>query len=212
VDDQGNACVFRTVALRPKQPPKSWEQVRDKLVEDLRRRSAYKHAGELAEKLAEHAKEVGLEAAFQADTDLKQQLDDDAYNNVEPFARKRLSVFGGPPRLMPNWIPMLGMDEPLIDRCFAAVAETDSRPSDIFVHEQPERGRWVVVQVFERVPVTREQFKRQREMAVSYNNLDLTIQFLSNWFDSKQIRERIGWKEKKPEPADDETREQAAPA
>jgi len=201
VDDQNNAYVIRTVALRPKQPPKSWEQVRDKLVEDIRRSKAYQRAGELARRLAERAEQVGLKAALEADGDLKKRLGQNAYSEPKPFARQRLSIFGGPPSLMPNWIPMLGMDEALIDRCFAVAAGTATQPAGVFVHEQPRYGRWIVAQVLGLVPVTQEQFDRQRQVAYSYTSTDLGVRFLRTWFDSQQIRERIGWQDVLPEKA-----------
>jgi len=203
-DDEGNVYVFRTVAVRQQEPPDSWEEIRDQLADDVRRRRAFDRAGELADTLADAARQADLKTAFEANSELKQELGEEAYNEPEPFARERLSMYGGPPALMPNWVPVLGMDKLLFERCFEAADDDTPSSERIFAHAQGERGRWLVVQVRDLLPVTAEEFDQQRALAFHYTSTVLAVEFLSNWFDSEQIRTRIGWQDFKPEQAEDE--------
>lgn len=213
VDQQGNVYVFRTLAIRPKQSPASWESVRDKLVEDVRKLKAFEKASEWAKALSDKAKTIGLKAAFEADTALKDKLGDDAYQTPPAFARKRLAMWGGPATLFPSWIPGVGIDEELVETCFKMAADGGAQADRIATSAQAARGNCVVVEVMKLLPVTQEEYDRQYPMAFGYVSSEMGLAFFRNWFDSDQIRTRIGWQDavpvKKADSADEQPAEEA---
>jgi len=205
VDDKGNAYVFRTVAAQRKQAPASWQDVREQLVADVRKLRGCEETGRQARALADEAMRVGLKAALDADTDLSAKLGEQAVKTPEPFARKRALSFGGQTYVFPNSVPGIGGGAELIDLCFSLGNQPTTQPTTQPVHvkayEPPDGRRWVVVQWLETLPVTETEYDAQRFNAYQQVLTERRIEFLKNWFDSEQIRARIGWKDIKPEGA-----------
>jgi len=88
VDPDGNAYVFRTVEIRPRQTP-TLEVLRDQLVEDLKLLHAHEEAGRQAKALAERAGMVGLKQAFEENKELSKKLGSWALRQPRPLARSK---------------------------------------------------------------------------------------------------------------------------
>jgi hypothetical protein len=58
----------------------------------------------------------------------------------------------------------------------------------------PGRG-WAVIEGVEIIPVTQTDYAEQRPMAEMILTAEQQVEFLKNWFDPEQIRQRVGWKE-----------------
>jgi len=67
----GQPYVYRVITIAPSAPPESLEPLREDLIRDWKLVQAHKLAGEQAERLAERAGEIGLEAAAQEATELR---------------------------------------------------------------------------------------------------------------------------------------------
>jgi len=199
VDGAGNAYVFRTMAVQPKQAPASWEDVREQLVADIRKLRGYEEAHRQAKMLAEQAAKVGLEAALKEKPDLNAKLGDKALKTPGPFARKRALAWGGQTFMFPSSVPGIGGGEDLIDMCFSLGEEQTTTPEKVKVHEPEDGRRWVVVQWHETLPVTEAEYDAQRPNAIQHLLTEGRMDFLKNWFDSDQIRARIGWEDVKPQ-------------
>lgn len=200
VDEQGNAFVFRTVAARPRQAPASMELVREQLIKDLRLKRAHEQAGQAAEALKERAAQIGLEEAFKQDQALFQKLGEQALQKPKPFSRIRPLVYQGmPPFIMVNSIPGLGHDPELVEACHAMGNDTATQPAKVLAREQRRQRQWVVVQLLEILSPTQAEYDQERPTAINYYLRERQIQTLSNWFDSEQIRARVGWQETLPE-------------
>jgi len=183
VDFDGNAFVWRTVAIRPKQPPPMSDTLREKLIADLRDLHAYEEAERRARALAEQAAEVGLEQALEAVPALKERLGDSALLKPEPFSRRE------GPRLYSE----IGHDRDFVETCFSLGGQETTRPARVAVHEQRPREQWLVVQWHQTFPVTRAEYDEQRSSAIPYYRLNRQMEVLKSWFDEEQIRARIGW-------------------
>lgn len=202
VDDRGNAYVFRTVAIRPKQPPGSLEAVRRQVVQDARLKRAYDLAGRKAAALQELAARVGLEAAFLADADLRKYVDEKALSRPTPFSRLTcIAGPGRPPFVMPSSVGALGSDAKLVDAVFD-LASAATRPASapatqpvrVLAWPQPDRRRWLVVQLDRILPPTQAAYDQQRPNALQYLRTQHQIKLLVQWFDADQIKARLKWR------------------
>jgi hypothetical protein len=66
--------VFRVIRAVPSAPPESIDEVREKLIEDWKSAKAYEITVANAQKLADRAREVGLSAAVEESTELREIL------------------------------------------------------------------------------------------------------------------------------------------
>jgi len=207
-DAQGNAFVFRTSEIRPKQPPAKLDLVRERLVADARRQHAYERAGELAKALQERAAKEGIEAAFRNDAELRKFVDDSALRYPTPFARTLcMAQPGSPPYVMPASIQGIGSDPKLLDAVFGlAGARTTTQPHPVVVWEQPEQQRWLVIELRKILPPTTADYGQYRTQAVAYLQRERQKNLLVEWFDRAQIKTRLKWKSE----ADIREAEQAA--
>ncbi len=195
-DADGNAYIIRTVAARPAHAPESLEQIRQRVVEDIRLQKAYQAAEKAASQLAERAGQSGLEQAVAADPELKAKLGTEPVRHPEPFSRRNMLSWGGIPQMVPGSIPGIGSEPELIEEAFSlAERKTATQPVAVAVHGQPARERWVVMQFVELLPVTRQEYMEQRDMALNLAQFRRRVSFLQEWFSAEGIRARAGWKE-----------------
>ena len=193
VDHEGNAYVFRTIAVQPAHAPASLDEVREQVIADLRRVRAGEQARARAEQLAERAKAVGLKAALDEDADLKSKLGERGFQEPEPFARKRMFAWGGRAQLFPGGPPEMAGDAEFVDLCFS-LADHEDRAARVATYEQAMRNRWVVVEVRERVPLTTQEYEEQRPGAFAAVSMERRLDLLREWFSTEQIHSRAGWK------------------
>lgn len=199
LDAQGNAFILRTTSVEPKRPPASWQDAREQLVADLRKVRAANEAEQRAKALAEKAQQMGLMEAFKADGDLLVKLGQPAYKAPPAFSRKRSFAYGTQLFVQPNYVTGISGDADLIDLCFNMAAETTTQPVNIKVHKLASEKQWVVVEFKELLPVTEAEYQKSRAEGFNHVMLERRVAFLTNWFDSEQIKQRVGWKELQPE-------------
>ncbi len=210
VAPDGSAYVLRTIAVRPARAPESPEVVRAQIVQDLRQARAREETRKAAEALTAQAAQKGLEAAFTADEALKQKLGAEALKKPDPFAHKRLFTYFGPPRLMPEGIPALGlygMGNPveLVDNLFTLAGKTATQPSRVTMAEDPFQKRYIVAELHEIMPVTRAEYEKQRAGSLQILEAQERVRALQQWFSPEQIRTRVSWQDAlPPQPASEE--------
>lgn len=203
----GNVYVIRNLEVRPAQPPESFEDVREQLVKDLREIRAGELAEQMAKDLAERAKVTGLKVAFQSDADLATKLGNNALAEPEPFARQMFipGRGGGMAQVYGGWIPGVGYDPQLSDLAFElADRATTTQPAPVDVHKD-SRQRWMVIEHVETIPVTQEEYNKQRDMARYHLLTRKRVQFVLDWFSPESIQARTGWR-----PANENLAEQQA--
>ena len=194
-DANGNAFVFRTAEIRPKQAPASLDLVRDRLIRDARLVRAYERAGEQAKALHERAAKEGLEAAFRNSAELRELLDETALSHPTPFGRKAcIGIPGAAPHVMPSSVPGVGSDPKLFDAIFGMPAKTATQPSRVLVWEQPEQRRWLVIELKRILPPTKDDYSNYCTQAIAYLQKERQRELLVEWFNRDQIKSRMKWK------------------
>jgi hypothetical protein len=178
----GNVYIIRTVAIRPKQAPSDLSTVRERIVEDLRNARAFEEAQKAAQKLFEAAKQKGLQAALDGDPALKARLGPDPLKKPEPFAQMMMRYFGAPLKS-----PELG------DKIFALAGKTTTQPIKVTMVEDKAQKRFLIGQLEEIMPVTREEYQQMRTRALQYIETQHRMDVLREWFDPAQIRARVQW-------------------
>jgi hypothetical protein len=215
-DYSGNVYIFRNIAVRPAQAPASVDQVRDKVVSDLRLIKARAEAERVARDLAERARKSGLKTAFQSDAELARKLESSALQQPDAFPRKRAMNMGRGIQMRDGYVPGVGFNPELSKLCFDLAGRvTTTQPTPVGVEQDKMSGRWVVVEYESTVPVTRDDYTKMREMARKYLLTNERLQFVMDWFSPESIKARGSWKpahpeEEKAKPANGRTRRAVA--
>lgn len=199
-DTAGNVFVFRNIAVRPAQAPDSFEEVRNKLVEDLRQIRAGEQAEQIAKSLADRAKQSNLKTAFQSDAELAQKLTNGALIEPEPFSRQNINSNprGGMPQVYPSFIPSLGYDPEAVKAAFdLAGRATTTQPTAVATHKD-NRQRWIVMEYQRTLPVTRDEYNSHREIARQLLLTERRVRFVLDWFAEDSIHARTGWRSTEP--------------
>ncbi|GMV97942.1 MAG: hypothetical protein HRF43_05235 [Phycisphaerae bacterium] len=207
VDDEGNAYVFRTIAIRPAHPPASLEEVRATVVADVRRLKAAETAKQKAADLVETARKTGLDAAVEQDAVLKEKLGPQAVATPPPFARKQSFGMG---RMFPSFVGPVGSDPRFIDLVFSMSAATATQPSRVALYAPENEQRWIVVELLEILPVTEAEYTQQRESLRRAALQGKQMAIAQIWLSPRGIRERVQWKPAHPEEEKKEAEEAEA--
>lgn len=134
--------IFRVVDIRPPEVPQSIDEVRAKVEQDLRERRAYDVAAARAKEFYHSARNVGVDAAFEAAADLR---DPRIKNAVQPVTLPNLvrresmmvsntneftaAAVAGKSTLQPPFIsPLLERSALFADKCFEMVSPLFSPP------------------------------------------------------------------------------------
>lgn len=157
---EGKSYLFRVVEVRPSRPPQSVDEVRDRVVKDLRIKAAFEAARKQADELLAAAKATSLKEAYDADEALVALKDKNVtFLDPLPFARMT-SAFAGDLANRGNvGIAGLGSIKPeLADRIFALAAAADHRE----VIPLEDRASVLVVEWKETLPARIDDFDRFR--------------------------------------------------
>lgn len=200
------AYVFRVTQVAPSAPPESIDEVRDRLVTDWKVSQAYRKAEEFAKRLADRAREIGLEAATAEMVDLKSLLEQ---ADIPPATQP-----GEPPRaaaqytaaLGPNrhdnftrgqrFLLHVGVSPNLHKRIFELVDLTAEDPPPAHRVVLVPNGlaqKWIVAELLELKPLYQDEFESQRNAMQDRMSTDENVQFYNAWFDSNKIRARVGF-------------------
>ncbi|MGD2111169.1 MAG: hypothetical protein PVI86_17465, partial [Phycisphaerae bacterium] len=194
-DPDGNVYVFRVVGSRPGHVPESIDEVRDRVIADLRLAKAYETARARAESLRSCAETETLAEAFESDLELVMLAEEGVpgigYFDPAPFSRttgnKDPISRADAGRFINGDIGMVPHD--IVEEIFAlAHAPVKSR-----VFELPGRATVMAVEWLETIPPDGDAFVDMRETLVLQVSMARTREALRDWMDAEKIRARNGF-------------------
>lgn len=196
------AFVFRVTQAIPAGPPSTVDEVRDKLVENLKTARAHALAGEQANLLAVRAREVGLDQAVMDAADLKKLLGADSAASSQPAdvqaALKKLEPFT-PERFrrQAGFIPNLGFARDLNEAVFKLIderADASSSPArQVLVVPLANSYKWIIAEVIRVKPIYRGEFESQREQLEQRAAYPAQQRFYMSWLEPRNIVKRTGF-------------------
>lgn len=157
---EGKTYLIRVIETRPSRPPQAVDEVRDRVVKDLRTKAAFEAAKKKADELLAAAKTSTLKEAYDASEELTALKDKNVtFLDPLPFARMT-SAFAGDLANRGNVsIAGLGAIKPeLADRIFALAAAADHRE----VIPLEDRASVLVVEWKETLPARIDEFDKFR--------------------------------------------------
>lgn len=204
------AYFFRVIALVPSAPPASLEDVRQRLLDDLKLSKAYALAGETAQRLAQRARTIGLEDAAGSDESLKALM---AAADLEdrpplpgdapvppPVGRhtRSLGPFEPTSKITRNTQSILrvGRSETLAEKLFeAAAAATADGERRVIVVSLAQQQKWVVVEIGEVSKLYEDDFAAWREGRREFSLLQNEFfGVYEGWYDADNLEARAGYK------------------
>lgn len=190
----GNAYLFRVIDAKPGGPSESVDQVRERIIADLRLQKGFEAAKARAHSLGTCTEP--LKDAYEADPDLaafRQSAEGPKTGFFEPPAFSRIGqtpayrqrpadgIFaGGGLGKLPN---------ETVDAIFAMAHGADK----IAVFELPERAATLVVELVEIVPPQEEEFAGSRKELSTRLADNRWRELVNDWFDPEKIRARNGF-------------------
>lgn len=210
-DFDGNLYVFRVVETDPQHAARSLDEVRDRVIEDLRLKAGYDRALALAQELHDEATSTSLAEAFESSAELEELrnaedatklkiLDPPAFSKITPsnaaFGRSQERTFvpGGL-----NWLP-----NDVVDAIFE-FGETNPGGLDVF--EARPQAVVLVVEHEATNPPRDVDFEKLKEQLYTQISLIRRSQTVAEWFKPDNIRGRLGLKIAGGDPEDEETEE-----
>jgi hypothetical protein len=198
-DPDGNLYIFRVVDARPGHVPESLEEVRDRVIADLRLKSAFEVAKARGESLLSCARDTGLKEAFEGDEQLAAQEGTGAEAGM-----LGLGYFEPAPMTRANQFDVMRGERPekrylgrelgpapadLVDRFFAL--EYAAEPMALI--ELDERATVLVVEWLETRMPEYEEFTTKRDTFAQQMDSTRMQMALRSWLDPEQIRARNGF-------------------
>lgn len=194
------AFVFRVVEFVPSGPP-ALEDVREKIVEDLRKMRAHELAGTHAEAIGARARELGLDDAVAEAVDLQAILVAADAAASQPTSAPvaapnyaRLLAPASPPgfRRSGGFVMNVGSTAALAPKLFALAEPTATAAAHkVVVQSQPADNKWILAELIGLKPMYEGQFDAARdelEAQVAMRSSGMT--FFSKWFDPANIMAR----------------------
>lgn len=193
------AFVFRVIQAIPSGPPASVDEVRDKVVENIRAARAFALAGEQAEKLAARAREVGLDEAVAQDEGLRKLLGADSSATSQPAtveaALKKLTPTSPEKfRRQAGYIQNVGFSTELNEAVFKLADQSDSAAHKVVAVPIATTRQWVVAELIRVKPIYRGEFDSQRDQLERQAAYPSQQQFAVGWLDPENIIRRTGFK------------------
>ena len=196
-DPDGNVFLFRVVDGRDGHAAESVDEVRDRVLSDLRLLQGYRAAKERAESLRSCATSMSLQEAHESDEELADRLgaaigqEAGGYFEPLPFARATISQAGRGRERTTAWVGggVGSLSDEVVDECFA-LAEADSR---IKVIELKDRATIMVAEWVETLPAQADEFEDMREGLVQQMFRFHSQAAITDWLNPEQIRARNGF-------------------
>ncbi|GJM26453.1 MAG: hypothetical protein DHS20C16_28680 [Phycisphaerae bacterium] len=188
--EQGSIYLFRAVDVHEGREPTNLDEVRDRVVTDLRLKAGMERAKQAAEDLA--SKDTGgpLKDIWGGETDLQDKITPDKGGYAEPPAFARLSKL---PDGQSRNIDGVGLATgEFIDTVFELAADPDN--SRAVAVELPAQAAWVVIKGKELLPLYEETFASQKNEIRRQLGSNQANQIILNWLNKEKIRERCGFK------------------
>lgn len=192
----GNAYVFRVMESRPGRPAESIDEVRDRVVADMRTLRAFERAKVLGDALVNFDTEESLKAAFDKDDELVDARSlpagkDIVFAEPPPFSRasKFQAHMGRPKEGMLVGAGVGHLPVEVLDSIFALEWSHAKRA----MFALPDRGLVVAVEWKETTRPTDEDFTATRQQIMSQMVSTRRQDTMSRWLDPEQIRLRNGF-------------------
>jgi len=192
-DSNGNMYVFRVIDTKDEHVPESIEDVRDRVIADLRLKKGY----EIAKMRAEGVNncpdaETDFRKAFESEIDLaslnqNEGASSSGFFEPPPFPRVRSYGPTSAPKDSPVFVPGVGLIQPqVVDRLFDLEYEVDK----VVVIEMPERAAVLVARWLETIPGRQYEFEASREQLVADLSRGRTQSAVAKWLSPETIRAR----------------------
>ncbi|MCK4625413.1 MAG: hypothetical protein KAV00_08895 [Phycisphaerae bacterium] len=194
-DADDNIYVFRPVQVGEERPPLDIDEVRDRVVADLRFAHGYEKAQTAAKELHQKARQDGLENAWNVDKSIQKAVnsfnettDDQArkagFNKIITVNRKLLT--GDPVEYAGN----IGqVTETFLEACFT-MGQSESKDSRLRIIDMPESGTVVVVEWIKDVPLDEQRFEMFKSYVSQQMQRQRVQEYLGEWLRPKQIKAR----------------------
>lgn len=201
------AFVYRVIQIAPSAAPLSIDEVRTKVVADWKTAQAYKKAEEFAKKLADRAKAVGLDAAVNEMTELKELLTKadtpptTQPGELPPRPTQYMAALGPivqekfsrTPRLIHSLIGYMPNLNKQVFELADLTSETTRPAHSIVLVPNAQAQKWVVGELKEVKPLYQGDFDAQREAMQRRAASEEDSRFYNAWFEPESIRERCGY-------------------
>ncbi len=196
-DEQGKTFVFRVIDAREGHVPKSVEEVREQVVEDLRLAQGFETAKARAESLRSCAGAMSLAEAYESDEELVALRSNEtgfSSGYFEPPEFARMARYDAEAGTRPKRTFLPGgigpVDSEVIDTCFA-LEEADEKTAVI---ELKVRATVMVASWLETVRAQDDEFREMRESFVQQMDRARSQAVIADWLDPEKIRARNGFK------------------
>ena len=170
----GSIYVFRIIDADPSRAPNSVDEVRDRVIADLKRQAHYEQLVQGAQQLEQEAETKGLMAmAVEHDTSIQRAQ----VSLSDQFSMQQRLQFNLPMEVEPSPLPVIGKNRPTNE---AIIKYALDLPADKLADELPEEQRTWVVPVPEKLaiivarlaqnyPLTQERFGQLAEQSTIQN-------------------------------------------
>lgn len=196
--------IFRVIRVAPAAAPQSLDEVRAQVVEDVKAQKAHEIAGEYARKLAETARQMGLDKAVAQSEELVAAVGraETAARDEQgrlPFNKRYAEMLGPFTPSQPLTREAMFIDTKLgylgslAEKVFAAGAPKEGEHSVVAVPMVPSR-RWAVVEVLDIQPLYQGDFDLERAAYANQSIRDAAQTFQVEWFEPENIYKRTGYK------------------
>lgn len=202
--------IFRVIEAAPPGPPASVDEVRERVVANIKRLRAHEMAGTAARKLADAARGEGLEAAVahadalrvllrdpkpasQPATDSQPAASQPVRNPLADRYAKLLDVITPPNfKRQASFIQNVGYVSDLNAKIFelADASTTSQGAHRVAVLPIANQDKWVVAELVKLNPLYRGEFEARRDQISDSGARSTLFLFQSTWFDSKSILAR----------------------
>jgi len=194
-DAEGSVYLFRVIDAREGHTPESVDEVRERVVADLRLKQAFEAAKAKAESLQGCGDSMTLQEAYESDAALvalqfTERGGGSGYYEPPPFPRaneyEAMTETASGSTFVAGGIGSLPKEA--VERCFA-LSEAVERTTTI---ELPERPAVIVVEWVETQYADGEEFAGMRERFVERLSRSRLQAAISEWFDPDNVRARNG--------------------
>lgn len=198
--------MFRVVDVAPSGPPATLDEVREKIVKNLKLKKAHEMAGQYAQAIGERAKEIGIAAAVLEAVEAKQIIATAdaaiAAQPLDPANPGKYTVKLDP--VAPTsctaerfYGPNIQSAPAIGAKAIAATTQPVNPPQKHHVVVSPftKTGDavWMIVQVNGLKPIYADEFKAQKDMLEQRAMTMAGMTFVSSWMSRDAIHKRTGF-------------------
>jgi hypothetical protein len=202
------AFIFRVIAVKPAGPPASIDEVRAKVIENLKVLAAFSRAETYARAIAERTHEVGMEMAVAEQPEILNLYTGVATQPSAPAATQPTAEIERAIKLMQPFIPPGGfrrtpgrvMDVPrstkLHEEIFrlADAPFSSTMPAHRLVVVPAARDRkWIVAELLDVKPLYEAEYEQARDQRLQQTGSQVVRTFTSAWFDPSNVFQRTGF-------------------